>query len=202
MTVILRIVLLPFSILTEQSKITSENLEKEIKTIEKDFVSDPVKKKQAIRDTLKRRKVHPWAKAIVLGVQGVVLLLLYQVFVGGINTEEKLHLIYPEIMRPDFVNTNFLWFNIAKPNLLITLIVAIYIFADIVIERWGRKTRLSKKQQIFSLFFPAFCFLILYLLPSVKSLFILTSLVFSSIISVFTIFIKLSVKAAEKKPQD
>ncbi|MFA6321961.1 MAG: YidC/Oxa1 family membrane protein insertase [Candidatus Buchananbacteria bacterium] len=201
LTVLLRLLLLPFSILTEQSKIVSDKLTKEVREIEKDFAADVVKKKQMIRLALKKRKVRPWAKAIVLGVQGLVLFLLYQVFLGGINTEEKLHQLYPSIMRPDFVNTKFLWFNVGQKDLLITFIVALYIFVDILIQRWGRSYKLSKKEQLFSLLFPAFCFLILYSLPSVKSLFILTSLVFSSIISMITIFIQITLKQAENKPQ-
>lgn len=200
MTVLLRIVLLPFSILTEQSKLVSDKLSDEIKEIEKDFSDDQVRKKIMIRQAMKKRKIRPWAKAIVLVVQGLVLLLLYQVFVGGINTETKLHLIYASNIRPDYINVNFLWFKLSQSDFWITFSVAAYIFISIIIERWGRTK--TKKELIFSLFFPAFCFIILWYLPSVKSVFVLTSLIFSSIISMFTIIIKTSIKYAELKPQN
>lgn len=199
LTVILRIVLLPFTFLAERDKIISYQLKKDLEDIKKDFAADPIKKKLMIRQFLKKKKIRPWAKAVVLGVQALVLVLLYQVFLGGINTEEKLHLLYPGIPRPDFINTDFLWFDIGERNLVMPAIVAGYLFAQILIHWWDRRRKLSKREQIYSLLFPASVFLILAILPSVKSVFILTSLIFSSIISIVTILIKLSLKKATQK---
>ena len=197
LTVILRIILLPLSILTEQSKIITAQLRKEVKVIEKDFASDPVQKKLVVRRLLKKKKIRPWAKALALAVQGLILVILYQVFLGGINTEAKLHLIYPGIVSPDFITTKFLWFDVGQRDFFISFLVGVYLFASIRLEHWHREYKLSKKQQIFNLFFPVFCFLALYLLPSVKSIFILTSLIFSSIISLVTIIIQISLKKAQ-----
>src|SRR3989344_8480601 len=123
LTVILRIVLLPFTILSEKGRIIGRELSTKVKEIEKDYANDPVHKKQEIRDFLKRKKIRPWAKAIVLVVQGLVLVLLYRVFLGGINTESKLHLLYPSIPRPDFIDTNFLWFDIGQRNFILPAVV-------------------------------------------------------------------------------
>jgi len=202
LTVILRVVLLPFTILTERGKIISQRLRREVEQIKKDFVGDPVKQKMMVRLFLKKKKIRPWAKAIVLGVQGLVLVLLYRVFVGGINTEEKLHLLYPTIPRPDFINTKFLWFDIGQRDLVMAAFVAGFLFGQILINLWERRKYLTKKEQVYSLFFPAGVFLILAILPSVKAIFILTSLIFSSIISMFTIIIKITLKKAAKKPAE
>ena len=202
LTILLRIILLPFSIITERGNIISDNLNDDIVEIKKDFANDPVKQKEMIRSLLKKKKIRPWAKAVVLGVQALVLVLLYQVFLGGINTEVKLHLLYPSIPRPDFINTKFLWLNIAEPNLVISALVAGYLFAQILIHAYNRKGgRFSKKEQIFSIFFPAAIFLVLAILPSVKSIFVLTSLIFSSIISVIATLIKVTLTQAKKQPQ-
>ena len=198
LTVILRIVLLPFTILTERAKIISQKLRQQINEIEKDFASDPVKRKIIIRQLLKNKKIRPWAKAVVLGIQALVLVLLYRVFLGGINTEEKLHLLCPSIPRPDFINTKFLWFDIGQRNLTAAAIVAGFLFAQIIINFQSRRRQLSKKEQLYSLFFPISVFIILAILPSVKSIFILTSLVISSIISMVAIFIKISLKKAKQ----
>lgn len=201
LTIILRIILLPFTILTEKGKIVSQSLRKDLNQIEKDFSDDPVKKKMAIRLLLKTKKIRPWAKTVVLGVQALVIILLYRVFIGGINTEEKLHLLYPDIGRPDFINTKFLWFDIANRDLAMPIIVAGYLFIQILINLWSRRKSLTKKEQVYSLLFPAAVFGILAILPSAKSIFFLTSMIFSSIISLLTSFIKLSLKKAKlKKP--
>jgi len=199
LTIILRTVLLPFTILSEKGKIISQRLRKEIDQIKKDFFGDSIKQKIAIRQMLKKKKIRPWAKAIVLAVQALVLVLLYRVFLGGINTEEKLHLLYPDIPRPDFINTKFLWFDIGQRDLTMPAIVAGFIFAQIIINIWEKRRKLSKREQIYSLLFPALVFLVLAILPAVKSIFILTSLVFSSIISIITSLIKIALNQAAKK---
>jgi YidC/Oxa1 family membrane protein insertase len=85
LTVILRILLLPFTVLTERGKLIGGKVRKEIIEIKKDHATDPVKQKILIRRLLKKKKIRPWAKAVTLSVQGLVLVLLYQVFLGGIT---------------------------------------------------------------------------------------------------------------------
>lgn len=203
LTLIIRIILLPFSILTEKGKIVSQRLRREINEIKKDYANDLVQQKIAIRKLLRKKKIRPWARAVVLGVQALVLLLLYQVFLGGINTVQKIHLLYPGIPRPDFINTKFLWFDITQPNLVLAAIVAGYIFAEIMIDNLNNRNDLNKKKHIFSILFPGFVFLILAFLPSAKSIFVLTTLIFSSIISTITAIIKIGLKKApeEKNPK-
>ncbi len=199
LTIGLRILLLPFTILAEKGKIVSEKLKTEITQIEKDYLNDPVKKKLAIRKLLKKKKIRPWAKVVVLGVQLLTLILLYRVFLGGIYTDEKRHLLYSLTPHPDFINTKFLWFDIGQTNLIMPAIVAGYMFIFILISVWDKKSDINKKEQIYSLLFPALIFLILAVLPSVKSIFFLTSLIFSSIISIIVTLIKISLKPAKKK---
>ena len=202
LTVLLRLVLLPFTILTERGKIIGLRIRNNLEEIRRDYLNDPVKQKVVIRQFLKKKKIRPWAKAVVLGIQGLVLVLLYQVFIGGINTQEKLHLLYQGIARPDFINTKFLWFDIAERDFVMAGIVAGYLFAQILINFWERRHALTKKEQIYSLLLPAIVFLILTILPSVKSIFVLTSLIISSIISMFTLIIKIAIKRAKQQAKE
>ena len=198
LTIVLRLALMPFSVLVERGKIVGDELEKKVHEIEHDFANDPVKRKLEIRKFLKSKKIHPWAKAIVMGVQLLVLVLLYQVFIGGINTETKLHLLYSFVPRPDFINVIFLGFDISKSNMILPAIVAGYLFAEIMIDHWEKRKEMAGKEVTYAVIFPAFSFLLLVMLPSVKSVFILTSLIFSSIISLFTAMIKFSLKQTKK----
>lgn len=200
LTILLRLLLMPFTILVERGKIIGEAAERAVREIQRDFANDPVKQRHFIRRYLKRNKLRPWAKAVVLGVQGLVLVLLYQVFIGGINTQEKIPLLYSWIPRPDFINTQFFWFDIAQRNFFLAAIVAGYIFAEILIGQWEEKVKPTQQEQTFALFFPVMTFLVLAWLPSVKSLFILTSLLFSTIISMFTVLVKKSLTKAKKQP--
>src|SRR5512135_3389423 len=85
MTVLLRLALLPINIQAERDSARYERLELEVSEIQKAFKGDPVMANDHIRALLKKRKVSPWAKTSILLVQLLVLVVLYQVFLSGIN---------------------------------------------------------------------------------------------------------------------
>lgn len=200
LTVLIRIVLLPFTLLEERRKNKKTELASELKKIQSDYGNDVVKQRIAIRQFLKRKHIRPWAKALSLIFQGLILIVMYYVFIGGIDSQHNLDILYPGIARPDFINTRFLWFDIGEHNLLMAAIVAGYVFAQTLIQQIASKyQKMSRQEQIFTIMFPAFTFLALALLPSVKSLFILTSLVFSSIISIPFILYRKSKEDKEVK---
>mgnify|MGYP001590352837 CR=1 FL=1 len=72
LTIFLRIILLPFTLITEADTIKNRELLEDVKHLHKGYASDLVIKKEEIRKTLKKRKVHPWAKAVVMGMQLLV----------------------------------------------------------------------------------------------------------------------------------
>jgi YidC/Oxa1 family membrane protein insertase len=200
LTVIIRLVLLPFSIIEERRKFKKSHLNAQLKQISKDYSTDPIRRNEEVRKFLKAKSIRPWAKAIVLTVQGAILVILYYVFVDGINSETNAHLLYASVQKPDFINTNFFIFDIAEKSMILPAIVAGYLFAESLIQNWDRrkKKEMSVNEQLFIILFPAFSFLILAFLPSVKSVFILTSLVFSTIISMITFAVKQGMKNAKK----
>jgi YidC/Oxa1 family membrane protein insertase len=181
LTILLRLLLLPFSIISERNSYKYENVLREIKTLRKDFKDDPVAQRERIREILKEQKISPWASVILLGIQALFLFLLYQVFIGGMNTE-KLSLLYPSISRPDVVNVIFLGLDLSKPSYLASGLVAGWLFLDIWKSQRLRKGLLEKKDILFRYLFPLTVFLLLAFLPSVKDVFILTSMAFSSIV--------------------
>lgn len=183
MTIILRLVLLPFTLVTERDRIKNEALSKEIAAVEKEFPNDQVQKKLEIRKIMKKRKVHPWAKILVLGVQLVMLLLLYQVFLRGITGEKILRILYPSVDFPGVININFLGFDLGERYELIWPgIVAILLFIETYRDFRKKPTGLQKRDLTYFLLFPTFVFIVLWMLPMVKSLFVLTSMICSLVI--------------------
>lgn len=181
LTLILRLVLLPFTVTSVRNEAFYEKLDKKVENIRKAFKNDPVLQKQEIRDFLHQNRIHPWAKAIVLGVQVLVLVLLYQVFLGGINYT-KLTALYSWVQRPDFVNTNFLGWDIGlRYTYFWPVLVAAVLYLEIYFEQRKRKASLLNSDSVYRYFFPLLGFLTLFILPIAKSIFILTSLVFSLI---------------------
>lgn len=181
LTILLRIVLLPFAILSERNQLVAERLHHKIKSIERDYSNDTIGAKERIREVLRLHRVSPWAKSVMLAVQVLVLVLLYQVFISGMTTTQFREL-YGWVQLPDLINLNFLGWNVAEPRTLFwPLIVAGFLFLEITLSQRSEKD-LDRSQILYRILLPLFSFFALWLLPMVKSLFILTSMAFSGIV--------------------
>tara|TARA_B100000315_G_scaffold75230_1_gene68872 strand:+ start:56 stop:757 length:702 start_codon:yes stop_codon:yes gene_type:complete len=181
LTVLLRFVLLPFSIISVWKQSFHIKLSQQISKITLAYKNDPVLQNQEIREFFKKHRVNPWAKTVVLGVQALTLVLLYQVFLGGIRGT-KMDQLYDWVVRPDFVNTIFFGFNIGKHSFIWPAAVAVVLFLEISIEQRKKKTYLLNTDIVYKYFFPLVVFIFLSFLPMVKALFVLTSLIFSAIV--------------------
>lgn len=184
LTVILRMVLVPFTLINERNRIKNQELADDIDSLSKELHADPVRKKMEIRKMLKKRKVQPWAKAIVLGIQALFLVLLYQIFLRGITGEKILKILYPSVDFPGVINTDFYGFDLGgERDLIWAGAVAILLFAHIYFDLRKRRMGYTRADLAYFVLFPTVVFLVLYFLPMVKSLFVITSLVFSIIVS-------------------
>lgn len=181
LTVAIRLVLLPLSILSERKAVRLASLSKQIDGATAQFKNDPIKQREVTRRILKEQKVNPWAKAVVLAVQILVLVLLYQVFLGGLRPE-KLNALYGFIRRPDFIDTSFLGFDVGQRNLWWAVAVGVILFIEIVIAQRDRRRTLERRDVLYRYAFPIAAAVVLAKLPMVKSVFILTSMAFSAIL--------------------
>lgn len=187
MTAMLRICLLPLSIIAERDVNRQKQVELEAFTTAKAFKNDPVAQKEEARRIIRQYRVSPWAKVTTLLVQGLVFFLLYQVFVGGMMGDRTVNVLYEGNNLVGKVNIDFYGFNISKTHDLVWPgVCALYLFFSIFIEEFGRKD-MGKSELYFLFLFPAFVFVFLYYLPMVKSLFILTSMMFSDILRLIRI---------------
>ncbi len=183
LTIFLRLLLLPLTIISEKNAYKEINAEREAAQVAKSFKYDAVARKEIVRKIIKKNKISPAAKVATLLVQVLVLLLLYQVFVHGMSGERILKFLYPFIDFPGKINNNFYGFDISKARDSVWAgICAVYLFVSIIVEKKGRKNW-SGSEVVFLVLFPVFTFFVLWLLPMVKSLFILTSMVFSDIVT-------------------
>lgn len=197
LTVALRVALLPFTIVDERNRFRYEKLDRKIETIERDFKTDHVMRAERIRELLKQHKVSYWSKVIVLGTQLVTLVLLYQVFIGGIRFTHN-EVLYDWVQVPGQVNTSFLGFNIAEKSLLWASVVAIILFLQIYTVQKQREHLIRRSDVMYLFLFPIFSLVVLLLLPMVKSLFVLTSMLFSMFIFGFRkAFFKVPKNAAD-----
>lgn len=183
LTIILRTALLPFTLVSERNRVRNEDLVQEVKDVQKSYANDPILQKEEVRKVLRKRKVQPWAKVVTLGMQLLVLVLLYQVFLRGITGEKLLKILYPTIAFPGKIETIFYGFELeARYGYVFPGIVTTMLFLEIYLEFRKRETPLNKGDLAYFVLFPIGVFIVLWTLPMVKALFILTSMVFSIII--------------------
>ena len=189
LTIFLRILLLPLSIISELTALRHKKANEEaVKAIEA-FKGDRVAQQEAVRKIAKKFHISPWAKVAMLLIQLLVLVLLYQVFIQGINGQRVFKTLYPSIDFPGKINTIFYGFEIGRRHdYLWAGLAAVYLLISILIEKRNNKSW-EKSEMYFLIFFPLFTFAALWYLPMVKSLFILTTMIFSDILSIIqTIF--------------
>lgn len=184
LTLILRFILLPFTLVNERNRVKNAEIAAEVAKLSKEYATDAILRKEEIRKLLRKRRVQPWARVVVIGVQLLVLILLYQVFLRGITGEKILSILYPSVDFPGVINTDFYGFDLgARYDYLWAGVVGAWLFLEIYVDLQKRKSSgFQKADLVFLLLFPAAVFLVLWYLPMVKSLFILTSMVFSAII--------------------
>lgn|SRR3989344_3806251 len=196
LTVGLRVLLLPFSIITERNAVRYERLHERIAGLQKSFKNDPVQLKEEIRKVMRQYRVSPWAKTVVLAALGLVLLLLYEVFLGGMEFSVISRALYNWNDAPGVVNTMFFGFDISERSFLFALAAAVWLFFDLYLTERRNPQTPSKGEVLFIVLFPIFVGLLLYWLPMVKSLFILTSMAFSGTITLLRrAFVRIPKKA-------
>lgn len=182
LTIFLRVLLLPLTIISLYNVRREEKAGEEAVKVAQSFKNDSVARKEEVRKVMRRHHISPWAKVLSLGIQLVVLILLYQVFIRGISGDKVVKILYAGIDYPGRINTDFYGFDIGHVHDAFWAgVVAIYLFIGIFLGNKGRKWEASRATFLF--LFPLFTFGALWILPMVKSLFILTSMVFSDIIS-------------------
>ncbi|MFA6603938.1 MAG: YidC/Oxa1 family membrane protein insertase [Patescibacteria group bacterium] len=179
LTVALRLALMPFTIIDERNAYRYETLNKKIGTLERDFKADAIKRKEKIRELLQQHKVNYWAKVFVLGIQAVVLVLIYQVFIGGIKFTPQETLYTWVTVIPAKINTMFLGFDLAERGIFWPAVVAVVLFLQIYSVQKKREHLVTRSDVMYMILFPLFTLVALFLLPTVKSIFILTSMFFS-----------------------
>ena len=188
LTVSLRLILLPLSILSERNELVMEEMDTEIKEAERRYRTDPIMLKDHVRALMRKHKVRPWAKTSALGIQLLVLVLLYQVFLTGITGQQLIKILYSFVEYPGKLNTLFVTaqfgsytmpFYIGERSIFWAGLVGFILIIDIAVKFQIGKRKVTGSDLAYFILFPLASFAILWYLPMVKALFILTSIIFS-----------------------
>ncbi len=198
LTVFLRIALLPLSVISQRDTLRRKKVEVEARKAVEVFKADRVAMNEEYRKIIRANRISPWAKVTVLGIQVVVLIVLYRVFMSGIFGEKLVSVLYQSVSFPGEINNNFYGHNVGLSHDWVWAgMVAIYLFIVNFIEKFADR-KWEKSEAVFLILFPLFTFTFLWILPMAKSLFILTSIVFSDILTLARIAVFPSKENAEK----
>jgi len=198
LTIALRFLMLPLSIISQYNRLRNEELQREIDRASEQFKYDAVLRKEEVRKLVRARKVRPWAKTLGLLLQLLVLILLYKVFWQGITGEKLITLLYDWVDFPGSIDPMFYGFNLgATHDIVWSGLVAIFLLFGIYLDFRRSDAVPTKGDLFYFIAFPLAVFYVLWLLPMVKSLFVLTSIVFSAIVNRL-----LHAMIATKKPPD
>ncbi len=179
LTVLVRILLIPFSFLTERNLAKYAAIDAYWKRLLQDVPTDHVLRRQLLKAYIGKQRVSPWARVALLGVQFLILVLLYQAFIAGFADPAHLPL-YGFVARPETITTSFFGlFDIAQTNVALAALVAGALAASIWFEQRVKRSGWTRASAAYLFVLPLATFAILSVLPSVKCVFILTSLAFS-----------------------
>lgn len=185
LTILIRLLLLPLSFAGMRSEEERRKIAQQVQDLEEKYRSEPVLYQQEKKKVFKTNQRVFWAEAVNLFIQIAIALMLWRIFAKGL-TGEDLHLIYP--FMPD-VNTKFNLvfmnrFDLTHSSLLLNLIQSLCIFVLETLMIYTSPYPTSRDQVVrLQLVLPLVSFIVFMFLPAGKKLFVITTLVFSIILT-------------------
>lgn len=123
LTIIIRLILVPSSLKAARAQLRMRDLQPEIQKLQAKYKGDKQKQSQALMEFYKVNKIHPLGSCLPLLIQFPILIVLYYVFINGLDTSH-FDLLYSFIPRPETINTMFLGLDLAKPDRWILPVIA------------------------------------------------------------------------------
>jgi len=177
LTIIVRLVLLPFFYKSAKDQAIIQRLSPKIKEIQDNHKHDLNKQSQALMSLYKEHKVNPVSSFLLLIIQLPILFALYRVFLQGI---QKI------IGSPLFLGL----IDLTKPNIFIIIVAGIVTFwqSIIFLPKVPKNKVLSPQDKLgrqMAFMMPIWTIVILFFLPSALGLYILVTILFSVVQQIF-----------------
>lgn len=123
LTIIIRIILLPSSLNALRQQKRMQELQPEIQAIQNKYKDDKTKLAEELTKFYRTNKINPLGSCLPLLIQLPILIILYYVFINGLDTS-RFDLLYSWMPRPDTVQTLFFGLDLGKPDRWILPILA------------------------------------------------------------------------------
>ena len=185
LTLIIRLLLFPLFQNTVKHQQITQNLQPEIKKIQKKYKDDKEAQAKGIIELYGKHKVNPMTPLIALVVQLPIIFVLYRIFINGFSNG-ALDLLYPWIQLPTVPEQTFLGIvDLTQSSILIALIAAVlqYVQGKLSLRKKkkgdGELSKAEKMGKKMVLFMPAFTLAILFNLPAAVGIYWSTTTIFS-----------------------
>ncbi len=182
-----RIILLPFDLIGEQSDEDKFRVSERVKQIKKEFASDPVREREATREIMRQSPKAIFSEVFTITIQVLIILILYRIFTTGLEGAD-MHLLYsfmPAVRQP--INLMFMGvYDLSRTNGTLNLIQSLMIGLSEIVHLYFAPIKPTRKDFLsLVLILPVVSFLIFMFLPAGKKVFIITSLAFGIILRLF-----------------
>ena len=200
--VAVRIILLPFDFVGEQSDEDKYQVSEKVKQIKKDHATDPIGEKEAIREVMRQSPKAIFSEVFTITIQVLIVLILYRIFSTGLEGAD-MHLLYsfmPTIHQP--INLMFMGlYDLSHTNSTLNLIQSLMIALSEIVHLYFAPVKPTRKDLIsLVIFFPIVSFLVFMVLPAGKKVFIITSLAFGIVLMIIKQILFLTYAFRHKQP--
>lgn len=201
--VAVRIILLPFDLIGEQSDEDKFRVSEKVKQIKKELSADPVGQKEAIRNLMRQSPNAIFSEVFTITIQVLIILILYRIFTTGLEGAD-MHLLYkfmPSIRQP--INLLFMGvYDLSRTNSTLNLIQSLMIALSEIVHLYFAPIKPTRKDFLsLVLILPVVSFLIFMFLPAGKKVFIITSLTFGIILRLIKQILFLTYSLRHKTPE-
>lgn len=140
-TLIIRLVLYPFSQKAIKSQKELQTIQPEIEKIKEKYKDDKEKMAPELMALYKERKINPFSSCLPTLIQLPFLIALYQVFLNGLTKDNSNGALYSFVQNPGQLNIiAFGFINLASKNWIIAILAGVAQF-------WQSKMLMGKSQQ-------------------------------------------------------
>lgn len=189
LTIVIRVLLLPLSLAEQRSSKERKEISEKIRQIEEEFKTDHIAREKAKKAVMKSNRRILIAEIINLSVQVAIALMLWRMFKTGLSGAD-LHLLYPFMPSVEQPFNLVFWgkYDLTHSSLVLNLIQSFLIFLLETISMYGSEDEVSRSQVVrLQLILPIVSFFVFLFLPAGKKLFVITSLIFSIILTLYRV---------------
>ncbi len=182
--VAVRLILLPFDLISERSDEEKYKISEKIKQLKKEYPDNPIMLRDQTRLIMRQSPGAILSEMFTVIIQLTIIIVLYRIFSTGLEGED-LHLIYsfmPSIQEP--INLMFLGkYDLSHTNSTLNLIQSVMIALNEYLHLNTSPIKPSRREFLsLVVIFPVVCFLVFMFLPSGKKVFIIASLGFTVVL--------------------